>query len=129
MSDDFRLRAWMVSALRSVFRRWPPFGRVLKAAKREYFVPTKMGGQRRRVEFKCSKCQQYFNRKQIQVDHTYPVVSEEGFPTLPDGSDDFNTFIRRLFVSDDKLSCMCKSCHKIKTQEENKARREYKKMV
>lgn len=130
MSDDFRLKNWLVSALRSVFRRYPPYGRTLNKVKEEYFITTKNGKQLRRVKFKCASCGEWFSRKQIQVDHISGVTGEKGFPTLPDGSSDWNTYIANMFVSDDGLQVLCKDkCHKEKTKQERGVQAAYRKSI
>lgn len=57
----------------------------------------------------------------IAVDHTDPVLAVDiGYINILE-------YCKRLFVSADKLSGLCKECHDFKTKEENKQRREYKK--
>jgi len=129
MAGEFRLRSWLINALRNSFRRYPPFYRVKNITKEEYYVPSKSGKQMRRVRFTCSQCKEKFSNKDIRVDHIEPVVPETGFPTLPDGSDDYNTYIRRMFVSDSGLQVLCTTCHDAKTKDENKTRRDIKKKL
>lgn len=122
MAGEFRLRSFVVGQLRRVFRRFPPYYRTLGAAKETYYVPTKSGGQRKRVRFKCNVCGKWADQKNISIDHIIPVIPETGFPTNPDGSDDFTTFINRLFCKDENLQAICDECHHTKTQTERKER-------
>jgi 5-methylcytosine-specific restriction endonuclease McrA len=127
MAGEFRLRSWLINALRSSFRRYPPFYRTKNAVKEEYYVPSKSGRPMRRVRFTCAQCGGKYANTAVSVDHKVPIVPETGFPTLPDGTDDWNTYIRRLYCTDDGLQVLCKECHNGKTQVENKTRREMKK--
>jgi hypothetical protein len=58
------------------------------------------------------------------VDHIIPVVPETGFPTLPNGKDDWNTYLERYFCGPEGLQVLCDPCHDIKTGKENKNRKE-----
>lgn len=55
----------------------------------------------------------------ICIDHISPIVPITGW-------DDFQGFIERLFCKEDMMQILCKSCHKIKTDEENQERKKYK---
>lgn len=56
-------------------------------------------------------------REKVQVDHLDAVIAPEiGFV-------DWNTYIERLFVTDDKMQCLCPSCHKEKSAKENEIRK------
>lgn len=93
-------QAWMV---------WGPRNEVKKRCK----VPNKTGW------YKCEECKT--EREKIEVDHIEPVIKPE------DGFTDWNSYIRSKFVEADKLQGICRDCHKKKTQNENKIRREIKK--
>lgn len=78
-----------------------------------------------RGKYKCASCKGTFGRKSIAVDHIEPVVNPDtGFTT-------FDEYIKRLFCPSSGLQILCnngkKSCHKLKSQLENKRRREVKK--
>lgn len=113
----FVLQAAVLSALRRLSRRWPPYNEVLNRQKTEIFVPSKTGKPMRRVKFTCEICQASVGRKECAVDHISPVVD-------PDiGFVDYQTFIERLFCPVENLQILCENCHETKTKKENAKRR------
>ena len=101
-----RYNSFIRSALRNAWQRWPP-----KYNKKNLA----------RVERGIYRCEGYNSEahnvraKEVQVDHIIPVVDpEKGFVS-------WNTFIKRLFVEEDKLQVLCKECHSRKTKEERNA--------
>ena len=99
------------SALRRTFSRSPIVREVMQMVRRErdWFKKDGSKASKPRVEFQCSKCNEWHMGKNIQVDHKDPVVDPEF------GFIDWNTFTDRLFCSKENLSVLCKNCHKIKT--------------
>ena len=93
-------KAWMV---------WPPRNEVKRRCK----VPNKSGW------YFCEKCKT--EREKLDIDHISPVVS------VVDGFTNWDDYIKSKFVEADKLQGLCKDCHKSKTKDENKIRREVKK--
>lgn len=59
----------------------------------------------------------------IQIDHIEPIIE------LTKSLDDYTwaEIVDRVWCTIDNLNPVCKDCHKVKTKEENKARRAYKK--
>jgi 5-methylcytosine-specific restriction endonuclease McrA len=55
----------------------------------------------------------------MRADHIIPVVGPEGFQ-------DWNTFIARLYVEKEGFQAVCKDCHKAKTKQENQERKRAK---
>lgn len=110
--------SFIKSALRRASSRWKPRTDVLKAARVE------------KGRYLCSMCEQVVpvtvvndvgkRVKNVEVDHTVPVVDpEEGFVN-------WDTFIRRLFVEPEGFRVLCRECHSKVTQAQNdiaKARR------
>lgn len=123
----FILRSFVIGQLRRTFRRYPPFYETLNDGKEVYYLPTKKGGKKKRVKFKCIQCEQWFPNKEIIVDHIQPVIATTGFPINPDGSDNWNVYINRLFCPKEGLQRLCKPCHLIKSNKENTTRRKVKK--
>lgn len=81
-----------------------------------------------RNKYKCAQCKRMYKRRTVQVDHTVPILDPEtGFPKLSDGSDDWSTYIKRMFCSVDNLQILCKRCHSKKTKAENAIRAESRK--
>jgi ribosomal protein L44E len=112
---EARLKAFIVSALRGAFRKFPTKHEVLNAA----YVGKKINKKTKRTSshYLCNHCKQEFPTSEVNVDHIYPVVSpEEGFTT-------WDKFINNLFCSKDDLQVLCTTCHDAKTKEENVERR------
>ena len=95
------------SGLRQMSRRWPPIARhALLAARRRYVGPNK----RQKWEYQCAACEDWFNAKQIAVDHIDPCGSLKSF-------DDIRGFTERLFVETDRLRVLCEGCHEKRKDE------------
>jgi len=107
-----RRKAFIVAALRSGTRRWPPKFNTLNAAKTEKKINTKTG--RLAQHYLCNTCKEEFTSKDINVDHIIPAISPlDGFTT-------WDSFIDGLFCEEDNLQVLCVPCHKIKSKEERK---------
>lgn len=110
-----RKKAFIISAIRNGFRRWPPKYECLANASIGKKLNTKTG---RIAEHKrCAMCMQAFPTKEIEADHINPVVD------IKTGFVDWNTFIERIAVNVDGYQALCKTCHKIKSDEERKQRK------
>jgi len=100
-----RFWSFVRSTLRRAWSRWPPKYQVLNKARRV------VKGKRHKYEYKCSECKKWFKSTEVEVDHIVPVGSLKDYSDLP-------AFVERLFVSEESLRCICKTCHKIKTKED-----------
>ena len=109
--------SFIKSALRAKSRFWKPISEVLKKAK--------IG----RGVYRCNVCKQEVpvshvvngkRRKNVQIDHVNPVITEEGFV-------DWNRFIENLFCEEDNLQAICSACHDEKTKQERMTRTQIKK--
>lgn len=103
----FPLNAYIFGALRKIYRWHPERKKALDRQKRA------------EDKYECEECHKLFSRKkrQIHVDHIEPVVDPKtGFVS-------WDEYIKRLFVTADKLQILCKKDHKKKTKKENKQRR------
>lgn len=112
-----RVRAFITGVLRSGYRRWPPKYQALKKA----LVGRKLNLKTGRVgyHYLCNSCHKEFPTKEVQVDHIHPIVNpDKGFTSWDD-------VIDRLFCSVDGLQVLCTQCHKSKTAEENKTRKQH----
>lgn len=107
-----KTKAFIVSALRSSFRRWPPKQQCINGAYIETKINTATG--RMAKHYRCAECQGSFPRTMVEANHIIPVVD----PTV--GFKDWNTWIERAFVAADGFNCLCKPCHKKFTAEERK---------
>lgn len=145
----------VLSALKKLFVRSPMYDAIKKAARIPYVETNQDGSfsKRSRYQYQCNICKQYFldekvysyNKdgkrskrkiKQLQVDHIQEVNNPET------GFVDFNTWIEREFagvkiwepeknkVEELKgfLQLVCAACHHIKSEANQKIRREVKKL-
>lgn len=95
---DAKFWSFVRSGLRRKWVMWPPRFEVIRDARRAVV------GKRHKWEIKCSKCKRWKQLKEIQVDHIEPVGELREYEHL-------SNFVRRLFVSKDKLRILCKPCH------------------
>ena len=92
------------SALRNMSRWWKPIALARKAASRTYTI-----GRAKRVEYQCASCSNWFNIKEIQVDHVVECGSLRSYNDLPG-------FCERLFAEElSAYAVLCTSCHQSKT--------------
>lgn len=112
---EARHRAFVISALRAAFRRWGPKFDVLRNAATERRINPLSG--KLAMHYRCALCDVELPLKQVQVDHTVPVVDvKKGFVN-------WDTFIDRLYVEVKKLQVLCKPCHKAKSAGERTRRK------
>jgi hypothetical protein len=98
------------SALRSAFRFWKPMMIALENASRPY----KGANKRIKKEYQCAHCKEWFQRKDVEIDHITQCGSLKGF-------EDIQGFIERLTVEDpNAFQILCKPHHKEKTISERK---------
>lgn len=101
------------SALRRGFMFWKPMMVALDNSSRKYTGDNK----RIKKEYKCSGCNEWFQRKLIQIDHKIPCGSLKNF-------DDIVPFIKNLTQEDaTSYSVFCKNCHSVKTSFERLERK------
>lgn len=105
--SEGRLKAFIVSGLRSCSRRYPPKYQCLADA----CVGKKINKKTNRLgnHYTCNGCKDEFPSAEVQVDHIIPVVD----PAT--GFVDWNTYIERMFCEKSNLQVLCKACHKSKT--------------
>lgn len=103
------LRHWLTQKLRRISYQWTPRKEAIKK------------GRVSRGKYKCSSCEgENFGPKQIQLDHTIPVIDPHtGFINWDD-------YIERLFCDEEGFQIMCIECHKWKTHRENDIRSQVK---
>jgi 5-methylcytosine-specific restriction endonuclease McrA len=111
--SEVRLRNFIISALRSATRRYPPKYLSLQDA----CIGKKINPKTKRLckFYKCNACKKAFPTSEVQVDHIEPVVGPEGFI-------DWNTYVNRMFCPKENFQVVCKPCHKKKTLKETKER-------
>ena len=113
-----KFESFIKGLLRKGTTRWPQKYEVLNAAKRGKMVNDKTG--RLAEHYQCASCGKLFPASDVVVDHISPVVPVTGFVSWDD-------IIVRMFCNADGLQVLCKDpCHKLKTKEENAARKLHK---
>lgn len=106
----FDLNKWVISVLRREFHKSPQKARALAQAMRPY------------GKYECAKCQQWYTKEEIEVDHCEPVIPVTGW-------DGFDISIPRLFCDHTALQILCDGCHKAKSNAENAERRRHRKSL
>ena len=112
---EARFRAFVISALRSYMKRFPPKWKALKAASLGRLINKRSG--RLAEHYRCAECLEPFVARDVQVDHINPVVDPAK------GFEDWPTYMERLYCEADNLQVLCKPCHKEKTNAERKERK------
>lgn len=101
-------KSFTIASLRRASYRWPARSQAANAAKVSRGVYT------------CNMCKQETRNKDKIVDHIAPVVDPvKGFIG-------FDDYVDRLFCDADGFQVLCKTCHAIKTKQENDLRKETK---
>ncbi len=78
----------------------------------------------KRVRFPCAICGKKVSSSETRRDHIIPVVDPKlGFPKTLTGEDNWNEYIKRLFVKTEQIQIVCVGCHNIKSGKENKSRK------
>lgn len=108
MAKPINRKSFVISTLRKASFRWPPRYRVMVKARRD------------RGKYECAICHSIVGNRDIQMDHKEPVLLvDKGFTT-------FDEYIERLFCDEDGYQAICRTCHDIKTKEENELRKIFK---
>ena len=109
-----RVKGFITSVLRAGYRKWPARFDALAKAKRGKHKNKATG--RLAEHYECASCHKLHVAADVQVDHIQPVVSTtQGFV-------DWDTFIKRLYCSEDNLQILFLTCHKKKSEIERKER-------
>lgn len=102
------------SILRNGFRYWKPMQIALESASR----PSQSTNKRLKKEYCCNSCHHWFKRADVEIDHIEECGSLKCY-------EDIVPFIQRLTKEDpESYQILCKSCHKIKTEEYHKLKRQ-----
>ena len=102
--------AWIRSALRSKWLKWPPRAEAINAARRVYRGPNKL----QKWEVECALCAKWFKLKEIEVDH-FPHDAGSILSV-----DDIGQFVNRLYCETTNLRVLCVPCHKIYSLSQSK---------
>lgn len=83
------------------FKRYPAKYMCLEAASRPYTGTDK----RTKKEYRCAVCQEWFKKKDVEVDHMDAAGSFTS-------DEHVLGFLKRLFCEPEDLQIVCKPCHK-----------------
>lgn len=112
---EARFKSFVTSALRAASRRWPPKYKALKEAFAGRKVNAKTG--KLAMHYTCAACKKLYVATDVQVDHIKPVVDpKKGFVS-------WDIYINRMFCEIENLQVLCKTDHKIKTDQEKLERK------
>lgn len=104
-----KLNGYFIAFCRRAFAWSPAYREATKKAERL----TKDG-----LRWECAKCGDLVGKGEKHRDHVDPVVPVE---TGWDGS--WDTYRNRMFVEADNIQILCLTCHKEKSNAENRLRR------
>lgn len=99
----------ILGALRGVARFWIPKTEALNKVCR----PSQRKDKRVKKEYCCKKCNNWFKRTEVEVDHIIPCGGIRDYKDIPG-------WCKRAFVGVEGLQVLCKTCHKDKTNSEKK---------
>ena len=112
---EARKHAFIKSALRRA--QWPQKYQAIKDAFVCYGINPETN---RKVKLhRCADCQGLFMANKMHADHKTPVVPLTGF-------DSWDGVIDRLYCEAYGFDVLCEPCHKVRTDKENRQRRENK---
>lgn len=128
IGGETKLMNLIIGGLRKAWFRSPNRLAVLNRVRSEEEVFNKDGSlsKRKAVWFKCELCGEKVKGQRskkasfIQIDHKEPIIP------FDKQLESWDELIQRVFVDIDGLQAICSLCHSIKTQEENKLRRTFK---
>lgn len=113
---ESKFNSFIRGNLRRTSQKWPPIANCLKQARVA------------RGEYLCAGCKEIVPAstkddsgkriKNVHVDHIDPVVD----PKI--GFENWDVFVRRMFVEADGLQVLCHACHNEKTEQEKAVAKE-----
>jgi len=118
---DTKLKGFLIALLRRGTYRWKPRSEAKKLARIQTGA---YSTGRAKFGYICALCGGVFADKETVSDHINPVVPIEGFKLRK--SFDLHEYAERMFCGMEGFQCLCKTCHDIKSKEENAARRAIK---
>jgi hypothetical protein len=121
-------KQYLIPKLRQITRYWPYNNETRKQSKTKVQIGTyKNGKPKYKNKYKCAKCGELFDK--IAIDHKDPVIP------IDSNGITWDDYINRLFCDTSNLQSLCnypgeqngrKSCHAIKTENEQIQRRAHK---
>ena|ERR1035437_1422873 len=108
--DDYQklLKRFLIPTLRRASYRWPMRNSALINARIERGI------------YLCANCSIPHPRKNVQIDHTVPVVPLE-IATTPQSWDNY---IERMFCPKEGYQILCLQCHELKSSVEVQTRKQ-----
>lgn len=110
----------ILSAIKRCFSRSPTHREALNNAK----CPRKKG-PRGGARYRCQRCKKDFGIRQVNVDHVIPIVP---IGTLSKDMS-WDDLVANIFCDLENLQVLCEKCHKIKSKDENVARKQAKEVA
>jgi hypothetical protein len=137
-TPDIVKKRMIKGAIRRVFRQSSEVRECLNRARVELPPKTLKNGElgkKNQVRYTCAKCKQLFSQKNVQVDHINPVIELH----LSEDEVNIDYMATRIWCDIDNLQVLCstkmkmlpigeKSCHSLKTGEENYIRDKWKEL-
>jgi len=123
-------KSWITQQLRRLSMKWPPRGRAAKLYRRELPRKLKQDGtpyKKPNYEYQCQECNNWFRSSDTVMDHIVPVVSPHDIVAKTE-EEFIGKFAVSLLCYEDNWQRLCCPCHDIKTENENKIRKDVKKV-
>jgi len=117
---EAKFNSFVKGLIRQGLLKWGPKHEAIKRAYIDDGINPKTG--KKCMLHRCEVCNDCFAKGDMRADHLIPLVPLTGF-------DSWSAVIERAFVEKEGFSVCCLDCHKIKTLEENRLRREHKKKL
>ena len=110
-----RLRSFIISALRSATRRYPPKYEAKNEAKTIKKINPASG--KLAQHYRCAMCKEEFTSTNVEVDHIESCVD----PAV--GFVSWDEYIKRMFCDKDNFQILCTTCHSEKTKLEKESKK------
>lgn len=113
-------RGLIKGGIRRAFSRSELRQKAIAESRVDHYDPTR---PRVKKWSRCSKCQKLVPTYQVELDHKDPIIPvDKSFEDMS-----LDEVVDRTWCDERLLQPMCPECHELKTQAENKIRRENKK--
>ena len=114
--EDKKKKNFIINLLRAGTFKWKPRGE----AKKRYKVEVgKFKTGNPKYGYYCQSCEEVFKSKDVKMDHIEAIVN----PVT--GFIGFDTYVERMFCTEDLFCCLCSDCHDEKTATEREYRNKF----
>ena len=104
---DRKTELYILNILRKGTIAWHGRTDCLNKSRKRFLVGEfKNGNPKYLFKYPCAKCEKWFVRQEVDVDHIDEVGPYQG---------DLHAYSKRLYCDQENLQILCKSCHKRKT--------------